>query len=99
MKKNKRVKLNLQKLLGNISFVFAFIVIIVIATSNVSAKREFTTTEVRVASSDTLWSIAGDISDKSKSLNIQKVIYDIQEINGLKNSDIFVGQVLQIPVY
>ena len=99
MKRNKRIKINLQKLLSNISVLFVVIMITVILTSNVSAKKEFITTQITVDSSDTLWSIAGSLSKKDSNLNIQQVIYDIQEVNGLKNSDIYIGQVLEIPIY
>lgn len=99
MKRSKRVRINIEKVIKNISFLFIAIVIVVIVTSNVSAKREFITSEITIDKADTLWAIAGNISDENNELNIQQVIYDIQEINGLKNSDIYVGQVLQVPVY
>lgn len=98
MKKNKRVKLNLQKVITNISLVFMFIIVIVLSTSTVSAKKEVVTKSITVENSDTLWSIASNVSDDT-NLNIQKVIYDIKEVNGLKSSDIFEGQTLEIPVY
>lgn len=99
MKRRKRVRINIEKVIKNISFLFIVIMLVVVITSNVSAKREFITSQITIDKADTLWSIAGSISNKNNELNIQKVIYDIQEINGLKNSDIYVGQVLQVPVY
>lgn len=99
MKRNKRVRINVKKVVKNISFLFIAIMIIVLATSNVAAKREFITKNITIDNSDTLWSIASNISSKDNNLNIQNVIYDIKEINGLENSDIYVGQVLQVPVY
>lgn len=99
MKKNKRVRINGKRVIKNISFLFLLIAVVVMITSSVSAKREFITKSLTINSSDTLWSIASTISNKDKNLNIQQVIYDIEDINGLKNSEIYVGQILQIPVY
>ncbi len=99
MKKSRRIRINAKKVFKNILFLFVVIVIIVVSTSNVSAKREFVTKDITIDSADTLWSLARNISNKNTDLNIQKVIYDIEEINGLENSDIYVGQVLKLPVY
>ena len=52
-----------------------------------------------VQKEDTIWSIANNICKNNEKLNIQNVIIEIKQINDLSNSDIYIGQILNIPVY
>lgn len=51
---------------------------------------------VTVASGDTIWSIAETCTDGQ---DIRRVVYDIQEINGIDDCVITTGEHLKIPVY
>ena len=51
---------------------------------------------VTVAAGDTLWDIASRNSEPGT--DIQEAIFKICKANGLKNKDIYPGQVLRIPV-
>ena len=62
--------------------------------------REIHTYDYTVSSNDTLWNISKDVCNKSnENLDIQNVVHDIKYRNKLSNSDIYVGQVLEIPIY
>ena len=51
---------------------------------------------VTVASGDSIWSIAESCTDGQ---DIRRVVYDIQELNGLDDCVITTGEHLKIPVY
>ena len=51
---------------------------------------------VTAVSGDTIWSIAESCTDGQ---DIRRVVYDIQEINGLDDCVITTGEHLKIPVY
>lgn len=93
IKKNNRIK-NVLLLLV-IMFGIGFI------STTIFAKDIKATSNYIVESNDTLWSIAKKICKKSdnKDLNIQKIVYEIKDMNCLTASNIFVGQELQIPIY
>ncbi len=99
MRMTDRRELKVKRITINIFFLLIFIVVIVLATSNVSAKKEFISKTITVESSDSLWSLASDISSSTNGLNIQQIIYDIKEINGLYSSEIYIGQDLKLPIY
>lgn len=98
-----RKKLNSNKFKNRLNmFIFViFIVFIFSILSNVSfGKNELKTKQVIVSSNDTIWNISKDICNSSdKSLNIQNVVNKIKKINNLNSSDIYVGQVLTVPIY
>lgn len=101
MKKSygKNVKRKSNRLLSNIIFIFILLCIYGIGTNFDFGKKSALTSEFVVSQNDTIWNIANDICKKNKDLNIQNIIIEIKEINNLRDSDIYVGQVLNIPVY
>ncbi|MDD3304023.1 MAG: LysM peptidoglycan-binding domain-containing protein [Clostridia bacterium] len=101
MKVNQRRnhKKNSKRLVTNIIFIFVLLCIYGIGTSFDFGKKAAITDKFIVSHSDTIWNIASGICSEKKGLNIQNIIIEIKEINHLKNSDIYVGQVLDIPVY
>lgn len=55
---------------------------------------------VYVTQGDTLWKIASEEKENNsyyKDKDIRDIIYDIKEINGLKVSNLQIGQELKIP--
>ena len=50
---------------------------------------------VTVKSGDTLWSIANEYSDGEK--DVRELIHEIKKHNSLKNSNLIVGQKIEIP--
>ena len=99
MKKARKYKVNVKRMIGNILFVLIIFAIFNILTSTIFGKGEFKTTSITVKSGDTLWGISKKICNNDSSLNIQEVIYDIKEINGLNSNEIKNGETLQIPIY
>lgn len=92
MKKNKR-------LLFNIIFIFILLCIYGIGTNFYFGKKATITNGFVVSQNDTIWNIASDICKKNRNLNVQNIVIEIKELNNLKTSDIYVGQVINIPVY
>ncbi len=50
-----------------------------------------------VSTGDTLWDIAK--KNKSKRMGMENAIKTLKEINSLKNSEIFVGDIIRVPIY
>ena len=97
----KRVKVVFKKRFKfNILIIFILILGVSFFTSKSFGKREIHTYDYTVSSNDTLWNISKDVCNKSnENLDIQNVVHDIKYRNKLINSDIYVGQVLEIPIY
>ncbi len=81
-------------------FIFSLAIIICIisflismATNTVFSAEIPKYSEITVSAGDTIWSIAIDIGG-----NVEKNIYEIKKINNLKNSMIYVGQTLLVPI-
>lgn len=91
-------KCSLKLLLKNILILFLFIVALHFIFNSLFAKKEFATKEIVVMRGETLWSIASDMLDENNQ-NIDHIIYDIQEINNMSSSDIYVGQTILVPIY
>ena len=100
---NRRVSRMNLKLGIFITGVLLTVMICIVTVSKVSAsehgKREKFVKAITIESGDTLWDIASDLCKNNENLNIQNVVIDIKKINGLNNSDIYVGQQLSIPIY
>lgn len=99
MKRAKRYKINGYKIIRNILFLLVVFIIFNMLTSTIFGKKDLKTTSITVKTGDTLWGISKNICSKNSSLNIQEVIYDIKEINGLDSNEIINGETLQIPIY
>lgn len=91
-------KINVKRVILNILITFGMLILLQLITVYGLGKEEVKTYDIIVKDKDTLWYIAGNIS-KENNLSIQKVIYDIQDINGMSSSKIYKGQVLLIPIY
>lgn len=52
--------------------------------------------EIQVAEGDTLWNIA--LNYLPEKTDIRKMIYDIKEFNGMKDSYIYPGDIIKIPI-
>lgn len=88
---------NIKKMIKNVALIVAILLLFKAAISYQIAKTEYSTYDYLVVSNDTLWTIAGEICDEDK--NIRNVIIDIKEINDIKDSTIYVGQTIKLPIY
>ena len=98
MKKKTKSVLKGKKIVYHIMCIFLLLMIFSLITSIEFGKEEVKTYEMKVQYQDTLWNIATTIANE-KHIDIHKAIYDIKKVNGLKNSNIYVGQILKIPLY
>lgn len=96
MKKSVRRRKNVK---NNVFIIFAFVLAILVFSKSCFAETKLDVKEVTIQSNDTLWDIASNICQDNEKLNIQNVIIDIKDINGLDSSDIYVGQTIYIPKY
>ena len=80
-------------------FIFSLLILFTFFTSTSVGKKQVETYEFEVQNNDTIWNIAGNICKKDSSLNIQNIILEIKDINNLSSSDIYEGQILNIPIY
>lgn len=88
---------NIKKMIKNVILIVVVLLLFKAAISYQIAKTDYNTYDYLVVNNDTLWTIAGDICDEDQ--NIRNVIIDIKEINNMKDSTIYVGQTLKLPIY
>jgi len=99
MKRATKYKINGKRIIRNILFLLVVFIIFNMLTSTIFGKRDLKTTSITVKNGDTLWGISKKICSSDSSLNVQEVIYDIKEINGLDSNEIITGASIYIPVY
>lgn len=97
-RKNRR-KQKSNKVVVNILFILGLLFIYTLFTNFNLADKQITTNEVVVQSDDTIWNLAKNACKDNENLNVQNVVIEIKKINNLESSNIYVGQVLNIPVY
>ncbi len=83
----------------NIIIILVMILIISIFLNKNFCKEKTNFQTYTVKESQTLWNIANNICKENEHLNIRSVIFDIKKVNNLDDNLIYVGQVLQIPIY
>lgn len=91
----KKVKIRAKLIL----FIFIVLVTFGFFTSFGFSKQQINTYEFQISTNDTIWSIAKDICKNNDKLNIQNVILEIKKVNNLDSSDIYAGQIINIPIY
>lgn len=96
----KRYTLNMKRILSNICIILIFIIVMNFISNFTFGNKHIDTKAVTVASNDTLWKIAEDVcNNSSEELNVQNIVIEIKNINNLKSSNIYSGQILEIPIY
>ena len=96
----KRYTLNMKRILSNICIILMFIIVMNFISNFTFGNKHIDTKAVTVASNDTLWKIAEDVcNNSSEELNVQNIVIEIKNINNLKSSNIYSGQILEIPIY
>ena len=102
MRRNNKIKIiSKRKFVINVFILLMLCIGISFFTSKSFGKKEVHTYEYTVSNTDTLWNISKTVCKNSKNdnISIQSVIKDIKYRNNLVDSSIYVGQVLQIPIY
>lgn len=90
-----------RNLIKGILLIFSILAVFGMLTSSTMGKKETITNTHVIQESETIWNIAKTICNKSSdnNLNIQNVVIEIKTLNHLSNSNIYAGQVIQVPVY
>lgn len=96
----KRYRLNMKRIMANICIIVIMLILMNVISNYTFGNKHIETTSITVASNDTLWKIAEDVCDNSsQDLNVQNIVIEIKNINNLRSSNIYSGQVLEIPIY
>lgn len=93
-KNNKRIK----TMRNNIIILFIAIFMLHLLFTNIFANKDLDTKEYVVMRGETLWSIAEGLYSEENS-DIQKIVYDIKDVNNMTESIVYEGQTISIPVY
>ena len=96
--RSKRIK-KYNRLVVNILFILSVLFILSLFTNFNLANKQIKTNEIIVQNEDTIWNLAKNACKDKDNINIQNVVIEIKKINNLTSSDIYVGQVLYIPIY
>lgn len=84
------------------TFIFSLVLIVsliifmIISTTKVYSANALKFESVYVEKGDSLWKIA---SQYNNNLRIDDFIHTIEKLNNIKNSEIYPGDILLIPVY
>ena len=102
--KTKKLKLvNPKKLFISISIILGMVIcIIFFISTNSFSHSEITYKTITVISGDTLWSIASSEQQYNPyyaNKDVRYIIEDIKDKNNLSNSNLYVGEMLQISTY
>ena len=96
----KRYRLNMKRIMTNICIILMFIIVTNFISNFTFGNKHIETKSVTVEANDTLWKIAKEVcNNSSEELNVQNIVIEIKNINNLKSSNIYSGQVLEIPIY
>ena len=96
----KKYSIDLKRVLINICIITIMLIAFNFITNFTFGNKHIDTKSITVNDNDTLWNIAKDVCCESdEELNIQNVVIEIKNINQLKSSNIYAGQVLNVPIY
>lgn len=93
---------NLKKFIKSIGFILGIIFVLSLVFSKSSlSHKEIEYHKICVSSGETLWTIAQELqstNDYYRNKDIRYIITDIQNINNLNTSILYVDQELLIPI-
>lgn len=93
---------NVSRFLTSIVIILLLTIILTLSLTNTAfstVAQQYKT--ITVSSGDTLWNIAEEVKENSLNYSnkeIREIIYDLKQINNLKQSNLQVGQNLQVPM-
>lgn len=94
---------NSKKFLTSIIFILGIITLVCILFANKSySKTEETYKTEIIVSGDTIWEIAKtekNINAYYKDKDVRYIVYDIEQLNNISNSNLMEGQEILIPTY
>lgn len=97
-----KIKINNSKKFIRSTLILVFILVLLISLSkSVFSHQEMRYKTIYVSSGDSIWSIAKDEIKENEyfeNKSTREVVYNIQKINNLNSSEIYIGQKLLIPI-
>lgn len=94
--------INKTKFIRTCSVLGVILCMIVIFSSKTYSKGEIDYKIEYVCKGETLWNIAKEESKNNKYFekeDIRNIIYELQNINNLDNSNLYEGMKIKIPIY
>lgn len=89
-------KTNYSKFLAITVIILSIILLISVLSFKAMTEKEIYYKDIEIKNGQTLWQIAE--SEFGSDSNIRKYVYQIKQINNLKNSILSPGQVIKIPI-
>lgn len=92
---------NFNKFIRSIILLILTLIVLTMLSKNVFSHQETKYKEIYVSTGDTIWSIAKEETKENdffKNKSTREVVYNIQSLNQLTSSEIYVGQKLLIPI-
>lgn len=83
---------------NNIIILSIAICLLNLLFTNIFASKDLDTKEYVVMRGETLWSIAEGLYSE-ENLDIQRIVYDIKDVNNMTESIVYEGQTINVPVY
>ncbi len=94
-------RINKSKFIRSMSIIIGLIIFLILMLANVSfSHTEIRYKEIAVSSGDTLWSIAKyeqNNNDYFENKDVRDIIDEIKFLNNLSNSNLSIGDKLNIP--
>ena len=93
---------NTKKFVRSLILMFGVLFLICFIFVNKSfSHSEKSYKQIYISSGDTLWSIAKEENNNNEyfdSKDIREIVYELKSINNLSNSNLIIGQELNIPI-
>ena len=99
----RKGKINKKKVVATISIILLLTISIIFLLGNndTLSHSEIAYKTIYVSNGETLWEIARIEAQNNEYYaehDVRYIVKDIKTVNGLKNSNLYIGQQLQIPV-
>lgn len=97
-----RIKIiNFKKFIRSIIILLIILLSLIILSKSVFSHQETQYKVIYISNGDSMWSIAKEQIKENeyfKNKSIKEIVYNIQRINNLSSSEIYIGQKLLIPI-
>ena len=87
---------NYSKILVISVIILSIILIISVLSFKAMTEKEIYYKDIEIKNGQTLWQIAE--SEFGSNSDIRKYVYQIKQINNLKNSNLTPGQIIKVPI-
>lgn len=91
---------NKKKFIRSLIILLAIVILALLGINNTYSKTEVAYKEDYIIKGDTLWSIAENeinTNEYYKNKDIREVMYEIKQLNNIKNENLEIGQKILIP--